>query len=138
MKLFNGPLQNLEHSLDIRSQRHSVLTGNLANIDTPGFVASDVDFDASMASAMANDDAAEADADSGGGSSFSTGASAGDDGVEMMDAPSLHSTGLDGNTVDLDRTMAALAENGLQYGASAKVASKHLALLRTVLSDGNG
>jgi flagellar basal body rod protein FlgB len=44
---------------------------------------------------------------------------------------------LDGNKVDLDRTMVALAENGLQYGASARAAGKKLAILRYVSSDGN-
>ena len=47
------------------------------------------------------------------------------------------SPSLDGNQVDLDRTMAGLAENSLQYGASAKAAGKKLAILRYVVSDGN-
>jgi flagellar basal-body rod protein FlgB len=43
---------------------------------------------------------------------------------------------IDGNGVDLDRTMAVLAENGLQYAAGAKAAGKKLAILRYVVSDG--
>ena len=43
----------------------------------------------------------------------------------------------DGNAVDLDRTMAGMAENGLQYGASAKAAGKKLAILRYSI-DGGG
>ena len=42
----------------------------------------------------------------------------------------------DGNAVDLDRAMVALAQNGLQYAASAKAAGKKLAILRYVASDG--
>jgi flagellar basal-body rod protein FlgB len=45
--------------------------------------------------------------------------------------------GLDGNAVDLDRTMGAIAENAIQYGAAAKAAAKKLAILRYVASDGN-
>jgi flagellar basal body rod protein FlgB len=45
---------------------------------------------------------------------------------------------LDGNRVDLDRTMAELATNGMQYNAGARVAGKKLAILRYVSSDGNG
>jgi len=120
MKLFDGSLVDLERSLDIRAERHTVLSSNLSNIDTPGFVATDVDFETTLAKAQAADD------------------EPGSIEMEMMEAPHLNSVGLDGNTVDLDRTMAALAENGLQYGASAKVASKHLALLRTVVNDGVG
>jgi flagellar basal-body rod protein FlgB len=120
MKIFEGPLAHLEHALDIRSERHAVLSGNVAQIDTPGYVARDVDFDASF------EDALRADA------------SGQEASVQVQDAQHLHSTTLDGNTVDLDRTMAALAENGLQFGASARVASKHLAMLRTVVNDGVG
>jgi flagellar basal-body rod protein FlgB len=39
--------------------------------------------------------------------------------------------------VDLDRTMGAIAENAIQYGAAAKAAAKKLAILRYVASDGN-
>ena len=34
------------------------------------------------------------------------------------------SPSIDGNQVDLDRTMAGMAENSLQYGASARAAGK--------------
>ncbi len=47
------------------------------------------------------------------------------------------SAGLDRNSVDLDRTMVAMAENALLYGAAARAASKKLAILRYVASDGN-
>ena len=133
MKLFNGPLPTLEHALDLRAQRHEVLSTNLANIDTAGFVAQDVDFETSLHNAQEADDATDASI-----ASSSTTGSREPTAVEMMDAPSLYSTGLDGNTVDLDRTMAALADNGLQYGANARVAARHLGLLRTVVNDGNG
>jgi flagellar basal-body rod protein FlgB len=54
--------------------------------------------------------------------------------VDALGAP----PSLDGNMVDLDRTMAQLAENAMQYNAGAKAASKKLAMLRYVASDGNG
>ena len=147
MKLFDGPLTTLEHSLDVRARRHEVLSGNLANIDTPGYVAKDLDFETAMAQLTRTDSRAGTgvvgDAGFSGAAGFSVGDGAFDpaDSVgrsDAGDADHLHSNGLDGNTVDLDRTMAALAENGLQYGASARMASKHLAMLRTVINDGNG
>ena len=45
---------------------------------------------------------------------------------------------IDGNGVDLDRTMAGMAENAIQYGASARAAGKKLAILRYVAGDGGG
>jgi flagellar basal-body rod protein FlgB len=120
MRIFDGPLTHLEHALDIRSERHAVLSSNIAQLDTPGYVAKDVDFDASFEEALRAD------------------ATGHDAPVQAEEARHLHSTTIDGNTVDLDRTMAALAENGLQFSASARVASKHLAMLRTVVNDGVG
>ncbi|HEY1099415.1 MAG TPA: flagellar basal body protein, partial [Myxococcota bacterium] len=55
MKLFDGPLATLEHSLDIRARRHEVLSSNLANIDTPGWQAKDIDFDTAMQQAQQAD-----------------------------------------------------------------------------------
>ncbi|HEY1087562.1 MAG TPA: flagellar biosynthesis protein FlgB, partial [Archangium sp.] len=52
-------------------------------------------------------------------------------------APEL-SNGLDGNGVDLDKTMVELARNSLLYGAAAKAVGKKLALLKYVASDGVG
>ena len=46
--------------------------------------------------------------------------------------------GLDGNGVDLDKTMVELARNSLLYGAAAKAVGKKLALLRYVATDGVG
>ena len=42
----------------------------------------------------------------------------------------------DGNEVDLDTTMSAMAENAIQYGANARAASAKLAILKYVVSDG--
>lgn len=115
MKIFDGALRDLEHALDVRAHKHGVLQGNLANIDTPGFVPQDVDFDAAMAGASGGDD---------------------DDDDGAIGAAERSTASLDGNRVDADRTMASLAENALQYGAATRVAAKKLALLRYVANDG--
>jgi flagellar basal body rod protein FlgB len=68
--------------------------------------------------------------------------SVGTTGSQAADIPLVDAAGsapsMDGNKVDLDRTMVALAENGMQYGASARAAGKKLAILRYVSSDGHG
>lgn len=130
MKIFQE-LSTVERALDVRGQRHTVLAGNLANADTPGFAPLDVDFEAAMAAGE-----------------LSAGANAGDPSAAeraagMAAAPSTAEDlagrpGLDGNSVDLDKTMIALAENGMQYGAAARAASKKLGILRYVASDGVG
>jgi flagellar basal-body rod protein FlgB len=140
MRVFDTTLARLERSLDVRLVRQNVLGANVANIDTPGFRPKDVDFTAAMSTiegAARNDGGvsqpaapvlAQTDSDQ-------KGLSAQD--LPIVDVPAGGAT-FDGNTVDLDRTMVAMAENALQYGASARAAGKKLAILRYVASDGNG
>ena len=144
MKIFDSTLGRLERSLDVRLARHNVLSGNLANVDTPGYKPKDVDFAAAMASTegapAAGGQVAPASTVAvtrAGHMAAGAGSSVGGGDVPVIehggDNPSL-----DGNKVDLDRTMAQLAENGMQYGAAARAASKKLAILRYVVSDGQG
>jgi flagellar basal-body rod protein FlgB len=144
MKLFDTTLARLERSLDVRLARHNVLSGNIANVDTPGYNAKDVDFKAAMAAAGNGAPAGSAETmtlaatDEGhlGPGAVSAGSHGAAD-IPLIDAAG-SAPSMDGNKVDLDRTMVALAENGLQYGASARAAGKKLAILRYVASDGNG
>jgi flagellar basal-body rod protein FlgB len=140
MKVFDTTLARLERALDVRLVRQNVLSTNVANVDTPGFRPKDVDFTASMV-------AIEGAAHSEGGVSQPTSPTVGSSAAEssslavrelpIVDVPA-GGASFDGNTVDLDRTMVAMAENALQYSATARAAGKKLALLRYVASDGNG
>jgi len=147
MSLFDNTLWALERALDARLVRHVTLAGNLANANTSSFEPKDVDFHAVLRQAEAGSpappsappspghldlegrltvaapQAPRAFASSAQGTSPTTGAKA--------------TPGLDGNKVDPDRTLAAIAQNALQYGAAARAAGKKLAILRFVASDGN-
>ena len=153
MKLFDRTLTQLERSLDVRLVRHGALAGNVANADTPGYRPKDVDFKAAMG-AMGSVGGVV-----GGGSEaapLSPLASLGNAPSLMqpaapgMPAPAVPgaagsiqaqeiagtSPTQDGNSVDLDRTMAALSENAMQYGAASRAAQRKLAILRYAASDG--
>jgi flagellar basal-body rod protein FlgB len=142
MKLFDATLTRLERSLDVRLARHNMLASNLANVDTPGFKPRDVDFTAAMAAATDGENPS-GDASVGlattdpahlGVGGARTG-SAGD--IPLIES-GLQSASFDDNKVDLDRTMVEMAQNGMQYGASARAAGKKLAILRYVAGDGAG
>ncbi len=147
MKLFDQTLSTLERSLDARLLRHNVLSGNLANVDTPGFVPKDVDFAAAMAKTGSSGELAVPRVSS---APENAPVIALDTPRGVPEKPALAApgspvvavqgaaAGLDGNSVDLDRTLASIAENGLQYGATARAAAKKLAILRYVASDGVG
>lgn len=139
MKLFDTTLNRLQSSLDVRLARQTVLGGNLANADTPGYQPRELDFDAAMKARMS-----EAPT-----SSLTT-TSTQEQHFQVASAPagpadpSSHvkvvegDGGLDGNGVDLDRTMVELSRNALLYGASTRAVGKKLAILRYVATDGIG
>jgi flagellar basal-body rod protein FlgB len=151
MKIFDTTLTQLERSLDVRLVRHNVLSSNIANVDTPGYKPKDIDFAATMAaisgSTVPNGGPVTLAATAPGHMGVGRVAAPGT-GIDMGrpgDASELplvetggESPSLDGNRVDLDRTMVAMAENGIQYGASARAATKKLGILKYVSSDGVG
>jgi len=147
VKIFDATLTQLERSLDLRLLRHNLLAANAANVDTPGFRPKDVDFTAAMVS-VANRSETSATLESvtaapghmeigvPSGSASTGDAELSPKDLPVVDIPS-NNASLDGNTVDLDRTMVAMAENALQYGASARAAGRKLAILKYVASDGS-
>lgn len=141
MKLFDTTFTKLESALDVRLERQNVLNGNIANIDTPQYLPRELDFDKALAAAEASKNARPPESTSPPREGFLP------VGQVQPEASSSHAFvrvaeefqgGLDGNGVDLDKTMVELARNSLLYGAAAKAVGKKLALLRYVASDGIG
>ncbi len=142
MKLFDATFGTLEHALDVRTAKQSRLASNLANLDTPHYKPQDVDFEASMEAFETHREnasqapgpeqmakTAQGHLDVGGKVSSAVAGP-----IVADDLPA--SATLDDNTVDLDHTMAELAENATQYSAVTRVVRKKLAMLRYVASDG--
>ena len=130
MKIFDQTFQVLHRALDVRMMRHRQLANNVANVDTPAYRPGDVDFEATLDRLVALDRHAQ-----------TTSGEVSDDGVEdaqvMIRGAEAAPTG-DGNTVDLDQTMVALAENRLLFEATTNITKKRLAMLRYVITDGLG
>jgi len=118
--LFDRTMDGLAEALTLHQRRHEVLASNLANVETPGFRARDLDFQTALRAAF---DPERADP-----------ATAGDDVrlVTDLDAPAR----ADGNTVDLDLQMAKLGGNGTRYLALARLLGLRIALLRTAIEEG--
>lgn len=150
MNVFDGTLGTLERALDARLLRQNALAGNIANANTPGYAPKDVDFEAAMAASPRQPVGAgaplPASEERPGPALIPLDAprpaprplGSGDVSASPLVAAPAATPGLDGNAVDLDRTMVALAQNALQYSAAARAAGKKLALLRYVASDGVG
>ena len=136
MRLFDKTTSVIQGALDVRLERQNLLAGNVANADTPGFKPRDLHFASALADATRKHQPAASPADGAFGDLPLN--------VVHVARPAMASDiaagapGIDGNRVDLDRTMASLAENALQYGASTKSLSKKLTILRSVITDGGG
>lgn len=99
--------------MNLRSQRMELIAANLANADTPGFKARDIDFEAQMAAVRdgmgslrrTNDRHMHSDGSiDGGGASVQ---------YRIPVQPSL-----DGNTVETQREHALFMDNAVRYQAS--------------------
>ena len=115
----------LQKFLDVQSLRSQTIAGNIANADTPGYIAKEVDFeqylkDAAQESALPPFQQNQ---------------------LRMTGQPNVveqakTTIGLDGNTVDTGREMADLAQAGSSFNFGAKMLQSRLKLLRTAIREG--
>ncbi len=118
-------------ALDLRSERQRLIASNIANADTPGYVARDLDFATALRAATGSLPAGGTLAMSqpghiGGGS----GGVAANRSADLTYATAAQ-TNLDRNTVDMDRERASFADNSVKYEATLRFINGHV---RTVLS----
>lgn len=153
-------------ALDVRATRQALLSSNIANADTPGYLARDVDFNASLAGALQRV-----------GANGSTGLAAGNAAPLAMAEPvgvtssmslamtepgdmagnmKLEPTGgpadtytsplmyrnpvqpsLDGNTVDLDTERVQFADNALHFETGMTVLSTQIKTMLSAITSGS-
>ncbi len=109
-------------ALRLREQRTELLATNLANADTPGFKARDLDFTAAL-------NAAAKHAQPGGTAGNAAPATDAFLKYRTPLAPSL-----DGNTVDVQLEQAAFAVNAVRYQATLTFLSSRLRSLMTAIT----
>ncbi|MEJ5358198.1 MAG: flagellar basal body rod protein FlgB [Desulfobacterales bacterium] len=133
--LFDGNLALLERALDLRSAQHRALSANIANADTPHYKAFEVAVEEALARNRAVAGRIEAVRTQERHLPAPADAAAARPPLRALAAPAF-SLRADGNTVDLDRTMGALAENALAYKTSAQLVGAKLKSLRNVITGG--
>ena len=106
-------------ALQLRSERQRLIASNIANADTPGYIARDMDFAKTLKAATGSLPAAGALATSHTGHLGTGGAGGAKVAGELLYAtPS--QTNLDRNTVDMDRERASFADNAIKYEATLR------------------
>ncbi len=111
---FDSALGIHDKALVVRSQRAELLASNIANSDTPGYKAKDIDFKATLENAQAGQQSANGLKLTHNNHIQLASTSAG---VETMYRVPNHAS-LDGNTVDSQMEKSAFAENAMRYEAS--------------------
>lgn len=115
----------LQNFLDVQSLRSQVTAGNIANADTPGYIAKEVDFDNYLKEAARQSSLSPSQRNM-----FAPMA-----GPRVVDQDP-GAVGLDGNTVDTGREMAELAQAGSSFNFGAKMLQSRLRLLRSAIREG--
>ena len=111
-------------ALVVRAERQRVIASNIANADTPGYAARDINFKDAMSSALG----AEGQTLSAAGPATGT-----SDARHIAIAPSTSELGadalryapqtqpaMDGNSVDMDRERANFVDNAIRYEATLR------------------
>jgi len=117
-------------ALVLRSERQRLIASNIANADTPGYVARDMDFAQALRRATGTLESARTLTVSQPGH-IGPVAGAGANGTADLRYATASQTNLDRNTVDMDRERASFADNSVKYEATLRFINGNV---RTVLS----
>ncbi len=119
--LFGKTIKVLTSMMDFRSQKHQLITSNIANIDTPEYTSKDLKFKGIIGEEIQKQ-LAKTDKKHFAGQFVNAG---------MIDADIIDS----GQRVNVETEMANLAENHLMYNLSVELLSRKLRSIRSVLSE---
>ncbi len=112
-RLFGVQSINLERGLDRASQRFSLVSTNLANVNVPGYKRKDVDFGIQLAQS--------------------------EDAIQKRMQGSAKDEGeirIDGSSVDLEQEAMAVSESELRYQILTEMTSRYFSGLKNVIKEG--
>jgi len=116
MSLLDTTQQALESAMSGSMLRQTLLTNNLANVDTPGYQPEDVNFQTTLQSAIQSGQPL--------------------DSVTFQPYSEQQATSADGNGVSPEQQEAALSSNGLLYETLTQIATQREAILESAMGIG--
>ncbi len=111
--LTDATMQTLATALHGLSTRQKVIANNVANVETPGFTASQVGFESSLAQAISNGDPTTA---------------------VVSTSPTTDPAGPNGNNVNIDDQTLALSQTNLQYQTMIEGLNAKFQLLKSAIA----
>lgn len=130
---FDTTIKSLETSIKLRQLRQNVINANIANADTPGYVAKKLDFEEALKRAVELENFGDKNA-SGDNFAFGDG-SIKNVKADVYDNPEINYSN-DKNTVDMEKEIAALNENSILHKTATQLINKKLAALKYAASEG--
>ena len=119
MELFDVTERALEVALHGNELRQQVISNNLANVNTPGFKRSDVEFGHQLAEAL----------------QFSPDSPSAVGGVTpVVQQDNVSTMRVDGNNVDVDREATYLAETQLHFQTLMAVVTKNMQTMSSIIT----
>lgn len=114
----------LQQELDRRVSRNQLIASNVANVDTPGYKAKDIDFAAIMAKETERLALRETN-------ERHFPANGGENGLSVKESEAVGRP--DGNNVMIEEEMLKLAQNNIEYNVLVQFVSKYLAGVRRTI-----
>ena len=102
----------LSSALDGLALRQNVIADNIANVDTPGFRATSVDFESSLSAALERGEMTS-------------------EGIAPQTTPSNAPVGPNGNNVDLRQESLSAIQSQFQYQMMTRAVTDHFSLITT-------
>ena len=109
--VIDGLTTQIEHYMDLLSARQKLVVSNMANIDTPGYKAKDIDFQFEF-------------------QSLTQGQS-----PDVVETPGLVVKS-DGNNVSLDRETRLLSENAIRFSVASSLMKSQLKMVESAIKEG--
>ena len=122
-KLFGGSFTLLEQAMNLRAQRQGIIESNIANMETPGYRAQDIEFKKIMQSLMTKE-----------GAMATTHPDHIDNTVSKNSGQ--HGSIREKGPVDLDEEMINLAQNQLLYEITTDIISRKFNGMKFIIDEG--
>ncbi|MBQ7738088.1 MAG: flagellar basal body rod protein FlgB [Desulfovibrionaceae bacterium] len=130
--LFNSQIGLVERVLDMQLQRQNVITGNLANIETPNYKPRELEFEKELQAAMGLDAKGRMSMTNYAHMpSYFNPATFGPEWEKQFKPRQIHGE----DRVNLDKEMAKLAKCNLHYSALTQVMTKSFEGINTIITD---
>jgi flagellar basal-body rod protein FlgB len=122
----------MKKSLNMMSTRQNLISSNISNVDTPGFKASDIDFQGQLREAIGSKGGLNLKATNE--KHFGPGTS----NLMDLEADPFEEDAAaksNGNNVDIDNEMAKMAENQIYYNATVQLMMKRGSTIRSAVTE---